>query len=46
MDGIGALIKEVPERSLAVYTIWDTVRKQPIYESGSKLLPDTIFAGI
>ena len=29
MNGIGALIKEAPERSLVPFAMWGTVRRQP-----------------
>lgn len=44
MNGISDLIKEAPEKSLAPYTIEDTVRR-PSYEQGRGPSPNFNYVG-
>ena len=41
VNGISILIKETPEKSLALFSMWGYSKKTTVYELGSCLLPDT-----
>ena len=45
MNGISALVKETPEISLALSTMWGPREKTAVYKLGSGLSPDTESAG-
>lgn len=45
MNGVGVLIKETPESSLALSTLWWQSEKLGVCESRNGLSPDTESAG-